>query len=395
MYWVNVYKTSRSAGGLLTNSYYADVPPLGVSQFWDFAYGVYQFDAAWSATDTKYLAITGTPTDKVNQWPDASARLWAPQAGNLGGTRIVSNPLPWRWTLNVSIDDETGHSHPRQYHDSLSREDLDWDSKGNCVLKVPTNFLDIETSRLGIYGSTYRQWLRVGTGSAQPGNALSHRPVSLALPSGITVKNKARRAQAMILNQAVDLQAKVIGLLTASGGDLEQLFLLHSEDTGHWIRAVLRPVTTNIMGKCVALAQAHKDAEKGANGQTINQGDGWRVRFGPTGATLSGKVEFFQQKMEEDLKFLQKFQTFHDVTGDEWFQNGDAQEWFQVADDWAQYLGAFGGFDFLNPDQEGLEDMSRLDNYTPLYPDLPTKVQGLPRPTKNPKRLQEPFGLFL
>ena len=379
----------------MTNSYYADINTPTVADFWNFAFGVKQFDAAFSASDTRYLAITGTPVGLQGGWASTSARIWAPNAGNLTGVRQVGNPLPWRWTLNVSFYNEQGKAHPRQYHDAVSKEDLGWNDRGGCVLRIGPNFNDTEESRFGPLGSYYRDWLRIGVGSAEPGNALGFLHVSQVRPSGITVKNKARRAQALIFNRAVTFQAQIVGLLQAGGLQIGELLLLHSEDTGHWIRATLKQVTQSLIACVVGMAQAHHDLSTDGKDGKINGGSGWNSRYGVTNATLAGKLDFLKQKQQMDLKELQKYPTFVDAGGDEWFTQENAREWFTVADEWAQYIGAFGAFDFLNPDQSGLVDESRLDNYTPNYPDLPYRVDGLPRPIKNPRRLQEPLGLII
>lgn len=395
MYWINVYKTSRSAGGLLTNSYYADVPEMSPTQFWNWAYQVKAFDACFTASDTNYLAITGTPQGNGAKWPGSATRLWAPAAGALTGNRRVSQPLPWRWTLGVSLFTGSKTYGRHAYHDAISKEELEWDSKGNVVFRVEPDGDFYQNGERRPIAGNYRDWLRVGTGNATPGEAFDFLAVTDAIPTGVPVKNKARRAQRLILKEAITFQLKAVGIMSATGLMLSELFLLHSEDVGGWVRAELRTVTVQLMGMVLAMVQAFADLEKGENDQTINEGEGWKSRFGVTSASISGELDFFKKKQRDDLKFLQLFPTFTDAGGDEWFTNENAQQWFLVADEWSQYAGIAGGFDFLNPAQKGLKDMERLDNYTQHYPDLPYRVDGLPRPQKNPKRKVEPLGLIV
>src|SRR5690349_11797516 len=363
MTFLTTYKTSAQSGGLLTNGYYTAQTFNSTFQFWDFMKYLAGFDLAFSGQGTELLAAIAYPANAGNEYQSNKARFWGAIGPGPRGMRPVGAPLPWRWCLNVGCTQKRGRTHHFTYHDALDRDMVDYNHRGELVLKWAPNQLDIEQNRLGLYGSHWHEWLKVGTGTDAPGEATAFYSPRFIQPVGVTIKNKARRSLALRFNSAITLQAKIVALLQNGARHGSILQLLHSEDTGNWIRADLRAATTSIMGNVVALAQAYKDANMGANNQEANGGQGLLVRYGPTGAKLAEQVQFFENKLQQDMEFLQKFPTFKDVSGDEWFTNANAQEWFKVADDWIEYVGSFGHFDFFNPSQEGLADMSRLDNY--------------------------------
>jgi hypothetical protein len=386
MLWLNVYKTSLSEGGLLCTRYYADASPANQQDFWNFVPNVLGFDLAFSGSQTQAVCVTAQPAGLNDQFAGNTTFLWAPTTGIPAGQRPVGIAAPWRWCLNVSLVMESGPPRHYNYHDAIDTSEIGYNERGNVVLKVAQDQRSELNQRFGQFGGNWPAWLMAGVGGGTTGSPLDYlKPVDV-FPTGISIRNKQRRAQAKIFQQGISFQSKITGILALAGADIGGLLLLHSEDTGGWIRAELCQLTSRLIGYVVGLCQAHKDNNEGANNQDSNGGQGWLVRFGPTGANIAGKLDHFKQQSEDDLKYLQKFQPFADVSGDMYLQNDFAQEWFGVADSWVMYLGAFGGFDFTNPGQTGLKDMTRLDNYTPGYPDLPLNAGTLPYPKQNPER---------
>lgn len=384
MLWINLYKSSlHPEGGLLTSSYYADISAPDLASFWEFSKYVRGFDMAFEGEQTQLLLMTAQTAGSAENFQGGKSWVWAPTSTEVRGARPVGNPAPWRWCLNVASWGGLGRPSHHWHHYSVDTSEITCDTKGRAVWKAPNDLRGEMSNWFGPFGSHYSEWMRNGHGSATPGNALTFEPVRGVLPVGVSQMNKARKRQAQIFHRAVDFQAKMVDAMQKTAIAYDELSYYKALDTGHWIPEAIRPLITNIIGGVVGMAQLHKDNNKGDDGKKLNDGGGWAVRFGPTGDTIEGQYDKLDQKREEDLKFLQKFPPFADASGDLYFNNSDAREWFRVGFDWATYIGAFGGFDFLNPFQKGLDEKTRLDNYTPLWPDLPTKVEGLPRPQKN------------
>ncbi len=396
MHWCNVYKTSLNPeGGLLTSSYYVEQTFAGWKDFYLFAPYLFKFDRAWNGSQTQTLCVTARPANSGDKTGGSQAFVWTPTQDSAFGMRPVINPLPWRWCLDVGHYAKRGRPHHHWYHDSIDHSEATYGLKGSVVLKVSDRFRDEQTERLTEAASSYRDWLRLGYGSAQPGSALWYEPCREAFISGLSIHNKGRRHQALLFKQAVTFQAQLVAQLSLAGVMVERLYQHMESDTGNWLTPEIRRTTTTLMGTAIAMAQAHKENNKGENDLEVNDGAGWNVRYGPTGANLAALLDRLQQQQQADQKYLQQFPISEDVRGDEYFTNENGRQWMKIAAEWVERVGQFGGFDFFSLDQKGLKDNSRVDNYTPLYPDLKTRVDGLPKPEKNPEHSQRIPGLFL
>lgn len=382
MIWANVYKAGlHPESGLLVSSYYVDFSPSDNANFWDFAVNIRDFDMAFEGNQTDLLLITAQSTGTGEEFAGAGCFAYAPLEGTFKGAKPVAEALPWRWCLNVGMWGGRGRPSHHWHHYAVGKDEIEFTTKGRIAWKAPRNMLDIQNEHFRQYGGNWPQWLRIGRGNATPGQAFTFDEVREVMPVGVSLMNKARRRQALIPHQAIDLEARSVRGIAKGAQMFRALMLERGLDLGDYINPEIRAMTTSIIGTVVGLAQMHKDNNKAPDGNKLNDGRGWDVRFGPTGQKMEDQFDKLDTKRETDLKYLQKFKTFNDVSGVPYFHKEDAEEWFKAGYEWAGYLGAFGGFDFTNPAQQPFKQKERLDNYTPWYPDLPTRIDGLPKPT--------------
>lgn len=395
MFWFNVFKSDPDAVALVVNTYYADLPFDNERDRVNGMRSVLQYDLAWSGNTTQALLVAMIPAQLGSQWAHNQGYVYAGEGTYTTGQRPIQDPLPWRWCLNVKLSGFPNKRAYHRYHYAVSREAIDWNFKGDCVLKLTQAEIDEQNGRFGPLGGLWTQWLHFGTGSAEPGNPLAFVKATESRLNGVSVVDAARRRQGLWLQSAVSWQKEIVSGCVAGSFAYRDQMGERGLEKQDFIDVRIRDRTQDIMGLVLKLSKTFEENQKNGQGNMMNGGQGWRVRYGATGEVLAGTYQQLDAKFQADMQRLQKYQPVTDVSGEPYFHLADAQEWYDAADDWFGYLAQFAMFDFLCVAQDDPADNTRVDNYTPLYPDLPLHVHGLPKPQKNPQRKHVPGGLLL
>lgn len=395
MLWFHIFKGDAGSVPFVVNRYYGDFDGSDSRKLERACQTVIEYDRAWSGNTSTVLLCAVINSGQGDKWLRGANYHYSPFNYTAQGRRAIAQPLAWRWCLNVRLWGRGVRRANDRYHFAVGLDDLAYNPRGYPVLRAASDQNDQDFTRMGPLGSSYRQWLHYGTGSATPGAPLDYVPVSQATAEGITVMNKARRRQGRLFRVGVDWQKQTVNACVSASYAYSDLWAERGLEKPDYIGHFIKDRTLAIMGTAVRVAKTFKDNQRSNQGGEINDGEGWRVRFGATGATLKDAFSFLDQKYKDDQNQLAKQQPAVDVSGELYWHRAEAEEHYRVADDWYGYLGQFATFDFLCIDQQGLEDDARIDNYTPLYPDLTTHVDGLPKPQKNPHRRVSPGGLSL